>query len=149
MYINFIKLQEKQTTLLILQRHLFGKYLTEVGHPKAHLIRSTIPKRKLMNWRTSEHHFGYGVLMMKHMESYKGEKNWDCRLAVEGAEQNHQIEHLRRKYATKVILSDLNLLKEEFVKDMKFFNAHYSQTQREALRQTSNGKCFMYFQNVV
>lgn len=104
-----------------------------------------IPKRKIMNWRTSEHHFGYGVLMMKHMESYKGQMNWDCQLAVEGTEQNQQIEQLRRKYATKIILSDLNVLKEEFLKDMECFNEQYSQTHRETLRQVATGKCFMHF----
>lgn len=132
-----------------MQRHLFARYLKEVGQQKAELIKTSVPRRKIMIWRTSEHHFGYGVLMMRHMKTYRGQVYWECGLQEEGNEQNNQIELLRRKYATKILLSDLNLLRGEVLKDMECFNLHYCEKQKETMHVDASRKCYMHFKNLV
>ena len=51
---------------------------------------------------------------MRHMETYKGEKmeKWDASLEMESESLQEQINELRWKYVTKMLLSDMNLLKE-------------------------------------
>lgn len=57
------------------------------------------------------------------MEVYKGQpiKKWDCGLGKESQQQKKKIEKLRRKYATKILLHDLNLLKDNFLKEAENF----------------------------
>ena len=54
-----------------------------------------------------------GVFVMRHMETYKGEKmeRWDASLEME-CDSQEQLNELRWKYVTKMLLSDMNLLKE-------------------------------------
>nr|GEW76072.1 ulp1 protease family, C-terminal catalytic domain-containing protein [Tanacetum cinerariifolium] len=55
----------------------------------------------------------YGVFMMRHMETYKG--NGDCcGFSREAKEQIKEFRDLRRKYMEKILLADYNLVKNEF-----------------------------------
>ncbi|KAL4591985.1 hypothetical protein LXL04_004962 [Taraxacum kok-saghyz] len=56
-----------------------------------------------------------GVFVMRHMKTYKGEHmdKWDARLEIkDGGSQQEQLNELRRKYVTKMLLSDMNLKKD-------------------------------------
>ncbi|PWA86086.1 hypothetical protein CTI12_AA142780 [Artemisia annua] len=91
-------------------------YLDQVKHPKTERIRISKPIRMQMKWRTKNNHVDCGVFLMLHMESYHGLKNWECGLHLESDKQKRQLDLLRSKYATKILLSELNLIKNKFLK---------------------------------
>ncbi|PWA34695.1 hypothetical protein CTI12_AA616620 [Artemisia annua] len=45
---------------------------------------------------------------MRHMETYLGNRDFDAGFVPEGKEQKKQIEDLRKKYMTKILLSEYN-----------------------------------------
>lgn len=57
-----------------------------------------------------------GVFAMRHMETYLfgGEYDDLCGLRREGKEQQQQLDGLRKKYAAKMLLNDLNKKKAVF-----------------------------------
>ncbi|KAL2893663.1 O-fucosyltransferase 16 [Bienertia sinuspersici] len=57
------------------------------------------------DWKSSDDHQHCGVALMRHMESYKGLKKWDC-----GLRRNDisVFEKLRSKYCCSIICSDIN-----------------------------------------
>ena len=63
-----------------------------------------------MPWRTTKNPVDCGVFLMRHMETYNGEdeKTWNCGFANQEEKQPEQIEDLRRKYAAKILLHDIN-----------------------------------------
>ncbi|KAL4580014.1 hypothetical protein LXL04_016187 [Taraxacum kok-saghyz] len=67
-----------------------------------------------MSWMTKKNKVDCGVFVMRHMERYKGEKmdKWDALLEMECDSLQEQLNKLRRKYVTKILLSDMNLVKE-------------------------------------
>ncbi|PWA88296.1 hypothetical protein CTI12_AA121450 [Artemisia annua] len=55
-----------------------------------------------------------GVFVMMHMEQYGGEalKNWKFEFPKEGKEQELEIIRMRIKYATKMLMHELNIHRE-------------------------------------
>lgn len=51
-----------------------------------------------------------GVFAMRHMETYLfgGEYDDLCEFRREGKDQQNQLDELRKKYAAKILLSDIN-----------------------------------------
>jgi len=92
-----------------------------VSHINGVKIRSASPKRLDMPCRTTTNVVDCGVFLMRHMETYNGEhEGWECGLCNEADLENnqqHQLDKLRRKYATKISLHYLNDAKESFIKD--------------------------------
>ncbi|KAL4567479.1 hypothetical protein LXL04_023064 [Taraxacum kok-saghyz] len=91
----------------------FTSYLTTKKHPKAKKFKHVSPFRFLMSWMTKKNKVDCGVFLMRHMETYKGEKmdKWDASLEMECDSLQKQLNELRRKYVTKILLSDMNLVK--------------------------------------
>lgn len=73
-----------------------------------------------MSWQTDNNYVDCGVFAMRHMETYTGKnvnkKEWDCGLSKESAEQQKELVELRYKYLSKILLSDINLAKDEMMK---------------------------------
>lgn len=74
-----------------------------------------------MKWRTKKNHVDCGVFLMLHMESYNGLEDWDCGLCLESPNQKKQLNLLRSRFAAKILLSDLNVLKNNFLKLVQVF----------------------------
>ncbi|KAL4560576.1 hypothetical protein LXL04_032729 [Taraxacum kok-saghyz] len=91
----------------------FTRYLTTRKHPKAQKFKTVTPYRFFMSWMTKKNKVDCGVFLMRHMETYKGEKmeKWDASLEMECESLQEQLNELRWKYVTKILLSDMNLLK--------------------------------------
>ena len=106
---------------MFLQKKVLVAYLDQVKHPKTERIRNTKPVRMEMKWRTKNNHVDCGVFLMLHMETYHGQKNWDCGLFMESEKQTRQLNLFRSKYAAKILLSDLNLIKKIFLKLVQVF----------------------------
>ncbi|GKF54816.1 hypothetical protein Tco_0165156 [Tanacetum coccineum] len=77
-----------------------------------------------MKWRTTRNSTDCG-------ESYIGD--WICGLDKESKQQNEQLKSLRSKFAAKIILSDFNLLREEFMKLVQVFQQKNEEERKKAI----------------
>ncbi|GJT52751.1 ulp1 protease family, C-terminal catalytic domain-containing protein [Tanacetum coccineum] len=112
-------------------KKVFVQYLYHVKHPKAEAIEKAKISRMNMKWRTTRNSTDCGVFTMFHMESYIGD--WICGLDKESKQQNEQLKSLRSKFAAKIILSDFNLLREEFMKLVQVFQQKNEEERKKAI----------------
>ncbi|KAD6454221.1 hypothetical protein E3N88_08927 [Mikania micrantha] len=81
-----------------------------------------------------------GVFLMRHMETYKGcLLNWECGLCGENEANNLQklqLNDLRKKYVTKIILHDLNERFHWVTKDLVRYLSLPVEVRREADKNT-------------
>ncbi|GJR34280.1 ulp1 protease family, C-terminal catalytic domain-containing protein [Tanacetum coccineum] len=112
-------------------KKVFIQYLYHVKHPKAEAIEKAKISRMNMKWRTTRNSTDCGVFTMFHMENYIGD--WICGLDKESKQQNEQLKSLRSKFAAKIILSDFNLLREEFMKLVQVFQQKNEEERKKAI----------------
>ncbi|PWA40730.1 hypothetical protein CTI12_AA560200 [Artemisia annua] len=81
-----------------------------------------------VKWATNENVIDCGIFLMMHMEQYDGEtaKNWNLDLPKEGREQEIQIIKLRIKYATKMLMHELNIHREKMSEEAFEFARKYT-----------------------
>ncbi|XP_022014209.2 uncharacterized protein LOC110913694 [Helianthus annuus] len=103
---------------------LFGKYLNSFKHKNAKEIYKVEPKKADFKWSTEKNHTDSGVFLMCHMDTYMGEniKEYHCGIFAKCSGQVNQLKVLRRKYATRILLSELNLKKEEILVEANHFH---------------------------
>lgn len=118
---------------MYLQKKVLVAYLDKVKHPNTESIRNTKPTRMTMKWRTKNNKVDCGVFLMLHMETYHGLKNWDFGLHSESDAQKRKLDLLRSKYATKILLSDLNLIKNKFLKLVQAFEKKSENERRKMI----------------
>ena len=87
-----------------------------------------------MKWRTKNNHVDCGVFLMLHMESYNGLKDWDCGLCLESSNKKKQLNLLRSRFAAKILLSELNLLKNKFLKLVQVFEDKSENERKEMIQ---------------
>ncbi|PWA99075.1 ulp1 protease family, C-terminal catalytic domain-containing protein [Artemisia annua] len=100
----------------------FAAYLSKINHHKAVAIGRVKPVRLEFSWPTRYNCIDCGVFLMRHMEIYKGLKKMEDGLPPEGASQQEQLNELRRKYATKILLADINKHKEALRRKVHVFD---------------------------
>ncbi|KAL4566970.1 hypothetical protein LXL04_022540 [Taraxacum kok-saghyz] len=112
---------------------LFCSYLRKVKHKSASQLENVEPQRLKMNWRTRGNSNDCGVFCMRHMETYMGDSssNWTCGLHKESMTQQQEIDYLRLKYLTKILLSDINQLRKKII----------AQTEKFAKKISSRNRC--------
>ncbi|KAM0012076.1 hypothetical protein Hdeb2414_s0002g00069761 [Helianthus debilis subsp. tardiflorus] len=100
-----------------MQRDALSVYLEKIGHPAGGVIGQVEPVRLEMPCRTKHNIIDCGVFLMRHMETYKGVagKGWECGFSNKCTDageitykQCKEIDDLRHKYLTKMLLSDAN-----------------------------------------
>ncbi|PWA41312.1 ulp1 protease family, C-terminal catalytic domain-containing protein [Artemisia annua] len=114
-------------------RKVLVAYLDQVKNQKVERIRNAKPTRMQMKWRTKNNHVDCGVFLMLHMETYHGLMNWECGLFSESDKQKRQLNLLRAKYATKILLSELNLIKNKFLKLVQAFEKKSEDERRKMI----------------
>ncbi|KAL8249271.1 hypothetical protein R6Q59_006139 [Mikania micrantha] len=91
-----------------------------------------------MPWRTEFNKVDCGVLLMRHIETYRGFLlDWDCGLCKEEEVNNLQklqLNDLRKMYVTKIILHDLNERFEWVSRDLMKYMQLLVEVMREADR---------------
>ena len=107
MFINVVKLKLIVFNLL-LQRYLFLNFLKDNGYPHVEALKKYVVSDVKMPWQTNNNYVDCGIFAMRHMEMYLGNKDIDAGFVPEGKEQKKQIEDLRKKYLTKILLSEYN-----------------------------------------
>ncbi|GKC86831.1 ulp1 protease family, C-terminal catalytic domain-containing protein [Tanacetum coccineum] len=100
----------------------FAGYLTEIKHRKAVAIGKVKPVRLEFSWQSRSNFIDCGVFLMRHMEIYKGMHKMEDGLAQDGFGQQEQLNDLRKKYATKILLADINKHKEALMRKVNIFD---------------------------
>ncbi|GJZ06754.1 ulp1 protease family, C-terminal catalytic domain-containing protein [Tanacetum coccineum] len=105
-------------------KKLFSRHLKLYGHPRhatVARVKHTIPKVK---WKTKENFYDCGIFTMLHMENFNGgpASDFDCGLPVESQLQLDILRRLRFKFATKILLHEINLQSEKMVEFAKEFD---------------------------
>nr|GEW06372.1 hypothetical protein [Tanacetum cinerariifolium] len=95
----------------IVLKKLFARHLKQYGHikhTKVAKVKHTIPKLK---WKTKENFHDCGIFPMLHMETFDGGPalNLDCGLPVESQLQRDMLRRPRFKFATKILLHEINV----------------------------------------
>nr|GFD02847.1 ulp1 protease family, C-terminal catalytic domain-containing protein [Tanacetum cinerariifolium] len=90
---------------------LFVWHLKLYGHNRHVMVGRLKPRISKLKWRTSKNFHDCGVFTMLHMESFNGEtaSKWDCGLSVESGLQCDLLRRLRFKFATKILLHEINV----------------------------------------
>ncbi|GJV68506.1 ulp1 protease family, C-terminal catalytic domain-containing protein [Tanacetum coccineum] len=108
----------------ILVRKLFARHLKQYGHirhTQVARVKHTIPKLK---WKTKENFHDCGIFTMLHMETFDGgpASNLDCGLPVESQLQRDMLRRLRFKFATKILLHEINVHARKMLELAKEFD---------------------------
>ncbi|KAJ0765752.1 hypothetical protein HanPI659440_Chr08g0307091 [Helianthus annuus] len=91
-----------------------------------------------MAWRTLQNGCDCGVFTMRHMETYKGKSPWNPGFENEDKKkiQDSQLQFLRYRYLSKIVLSDYNLIRKEVFDKAKEFTKKSSTV--DVLRDLDN-----------
>ncbi|MFS8021542.1 hypothetical protein Hanom_Chr16g01428631 [Helianthus anomalus] len=100
--------------------YTFGIYFISnipLSNTKYHFVQQK--GHLVLPWRMYFNGIDWGIFLMHHMETYIGEdaKDLTCGFAAEDTnKQGPQIIDLRQKYATKILLHEINEHKESVTK---------------------------------
>ncbi|PWA79651.1 hypothetical protein CTI12_AA202940 [Artemisia annua] len=117
--------------------NFFCDYLKKKNHPKFHIMRFCKPNILKMAWRTRRNESDCGIFVMRHMETYNGQKveEWNSGFRNEGEGQQGQLKTLRRKYVAKILLSDENLHRKKIISESIEFLSLPAEDKKHRLKQ--------------
>lgn len=121
---------------------LFSKYLQRLGHPNAEKIGKLKAKCPRLKWQTDLNDIDCGIFLMRHMESFKGGfiSKYDSGLLVESEDQIRQLIKLRKKYATKILMCDLNMNQSAVMQESNAFAKFPPEMKKKKLLDAFNGR---------
>ncbi|KAL4566080.1 hypothetical protein LXL04_030190 [Taraxacum kok-saghyz] len=113
----------------------FSRFLAEKKHPSAEVISKKQVKCAKMKWQTVYNDIDCGIFAIRHLECYTGGviSKFDCGLVKESEQQSSQLIKLRKKYATKILMSDLNIKMKSFLEDANNFLKIEESTRKNIL----------------
>ncbi|KAJ0823748.1 putative nodulin homeobox protein [Helianthus annuus] len=121
----------------------FCRYLSQIQPGVAEKLRTTEPVRLKFPWQTLYNVIDCGIFLMRHMETYNGTsvKEWTCGFSAERnikgevlGNQAKEIEDLRKKYISKMLLSDVNTARVDVEREVKEF-AYLDEDERVKLEE--------------
>ncbi|KAD3067805.1 hypothetical protein E3N88_35685 [Mikania micrantha] len=100
-----------------IMKDVLTNYLLSKDHPSALKISNQTPQSIELPWKTTKNGVDCGIFCMRHMKTYMGggPKKWNSRLLNESEGQNKQLNQLRFKYLCKILMSNVNFLKEDIL----------------------------------
>ncbi|MFS7986942.1 putative Ulp1 protease family catalytic domain, papain-like cysteine peptidase superfamily [Helianthus anomalus] len=122
-------------------RHLVTDFMLThgvVGGRKMHKVRIS---RLKMSWRPVDNKVDCGIFLMRHMETFEGSslRCWRCGFVKEvNCGQKEQLDELRCKYATKILLHYLNA-RRKFVYNDSDTYVLLDAIERERLKEQARG----------
>ena len=116
---------------------MFASHLKLHHHKRYASIKKLIPKIPRLKWSTSSNYLDCGIFAMLHMESYMGEapSKWDCGLVAESKDQLDMLRRLIFKFATKMLLHELNVHREKMLDEAKEFEKLDSKLKMQIIVQ--------------
>ena len=107
------------------QKKHFGRYMTEINHPRTNsVLLAKIPQKVFeTTCRTRKNGVDCGVFVMRNMEHYKGENEGEYKSKIqrESQVQKDTLNRMRYRYAYTLLMSELNLKKEELFTRAKLY----------------------------
>ncbi|KAL8226643.1 hypothetical protein R6Q57_016475 [Mikania cordata] len=105
-----------------IMKYVLANYLLAKDHPSTLKISHQTPQSVDLPWKTTQNGIDCG---MRHMETYMGggPKKWNCDLMNESEGQSKQLNQLRFKYLCKILMSNVNFLKEDILVQSKKHDA--------------------------
>ncbi|KAL8217719.1 hypothetical protein R6Q57_021092 [Mikania cordata] len=72
-----------------------------------------------LEWATTDNVTDSGIFAMRHMEMFMGSyKKFECGFKkVESQQKKKQINMLRKKYASRIVISSINVHREKVLKE--------------------------------
>ncbi|GJV76828.1 hypothetical protein Tco_1508412 [Tanacetum coccineum] len=106
------------------KKKLFTHHLKLYGHKRHSKIQRLKAKILKLKWKTKTNFRDSGIFTMLHMESYSGQtaSTWDCGLVSESKLQCDMLRRLRFKFATKILLHEINVHDPKMLKLAKEFD---------------------------
>ncbi|PWA48886.1 hypothetical protein CTI12_AA488630 [Artemisia annua] len=91
-------------------KNLFSKHLERYKHPKVSDVRDKKTTIMKLKWGTKNNEVDCGVFLMMHMENYNGETatKWNLGFPTEEENQTMELIKMRVKYATKMLMHEVN-----------------------------------------
>ncbi|CAI9284775.1 unnamed protein product [Lactuca saligna] len=97
-------------------KYMFGRYLQDIKHFMAFSVMYEMEfVDQYMTLKTRGNSNDCGIFLMRHMETYKGGPlaQWRFGFKMESVKQILRLRNLRRRYSMKILLSEVNLMKNE------------------------------------
>ena len=116
---------------------MFARHLKLHRHKRYAGIKKLNARIPRLKWSTSSNYRDCGVFARLHMESYMGEapSKWDCGLVAESKDQFDMLRRLIYKFATKMLLHELNVHREKMLDEAKEFEKVDSALKMEIIVQ--------------
>ncbi|KAI3783125.1 hypothetical protein L2E82_13188 [Cichorium intybus] len=94
---------------------IFCHWLATVYHPQHIKLMEDEPSIMKMEWKVNQLGPNYGIYLMRHMESYRGEVAGKWKTEVNGKQRNDSscIGRLRYRYMYNLLTSDYNLYRDK------------------------------------
>ncbi|KAL1563699.1 hypothetical protein AAHA92_06134 [Salvia divinorum] len=99
---------DKYGDALVMLRKFFSSYLSYSGNAKlGNAVKESKIEYQQMSWKTSTNKDDSAIYLMRHMETYMGQKlkDWQLGLPTRGLKS---LQILRAKYCTALLISDFN-----------------------------------------
>ncbi|XP_071716702.1 uncharacterized protein [Rutidosis leptorrhynchoides] len=104
-------------------KSIFVEYLKSIGNVKANDIEEADFEAPELKWGTRKNVVDCGIFVMRHMETFAGGhlSRWDCDICEENRAQKFILTKLRKKYVTKLLLSNENKQKTKVLLDARSY----------------------------
>ncbi|PWA32065.1 ulp1 protease family, C-terminal catalytic domain-containing protein [Artemisia annua] len=115
-------------------------YLASEDHLSTMKLMVVDPVILKMGWRTNMNIVDSGVFVMRHMETYQGNGMFDYKsvLKTEAVGHKEQLDELRLKYLAKILLSDLNLVRNDVKAEAEAYHSLPATEKRRLKREALN-----------
>ncbi|CAH1453808.1 unnamed protein product [Lactuca virosa] len=72
-----------------------------------------------LKWWTENNMNDGEVMLMRHMETFKGQgpNDWDSEIEKDQKQQKTQLTTLRSKYVTKILVNDINIYSNKIIEE--------------------------------
>ncbi|KAL8205670.1 hypothetical protein R6Q57_009221 [Mikania cordata] len=105
---------EKLKTLKQYEKHVIVDYIRKWKHPMTEDLKKATIVRPGLKWDTIGNITDSVVFVMRHIEMVRSNchTSFNCGFSTSPEEQRKQIEALRKKYASRIILTKINKLRK-------------------------------------
>ncbi|KAD7479091.1 hypothetical protein R6Q59_006445 [Mikania micrantha] len=99
-------------------KHFMMLYLRQWKNPKVERLLMESIQPVQLEWATTDNVTDCGIFTMRHMEMFMGSyKKFECGFKKVESQQKKQINTLRKKYASRILLSSINVHREKVLKE--------------------------------
>ncbi|KAD4584565.1 hypothetical protein E3N88_22166 [Mikania micrantha] len=99
-------------------KHFMMLYLRQWKNPKVERLLMESIQPVQLEWATTDNVTDCGIFTMRHMEMFMGSyKKFECGFKKVESQQKKQINTLRKKYASRILISSINVHREKVLKE--------------------------------